>query len=234
MLKNGWLRPATAAANTGAIELEMGRATRGERSSEETLTNDPNGREELASLLLAYPSSSTLVDEDREAEADAKDPLVHAHPYSRIRKSRLRLLSTGVVAATFGACVTTAVLYTWPFPHTVPVFIGLLSALTFWVTLETLSHPASIFFPALVGPPSRFSPARRMAYISALGVIFIAFAVLGVTPSDSDPVPYIHRLDPARPEKYLIAAALYNSEELFAEWSKEVLGLAQHRESYCS
>jgi hypothetical protein len=61
----------------------------------------------------------------------------HAEHTGPVWKSRGRP-TTIKFAAAIGIGVICAIFWNWPFPHTVPIFLGLLSGLNIWTALESL------------------------------------------------------------------------------------------------
>lgn len=75
-----------------------------------------------------------------------------------------------------------------------------------------------------------WSRSRRLAVFAA-SMLSIAIMLNAVPPREaSTPLPPLIPADPNIPEKYLIAANLYNNEEVFGEWSTELVHLCRHRE----
>lgn len=70
----------------------------------------------------------------------------------------------------------------------------------------------------------------RLALSTALILFFLH---LGIVPP-AEHVPVLHRSEPWRPEKYFIAANLYNNADVFGGWSAELLKLCDYRKSTSS
>lgn len=72
------------------------------------------------------------------------------------------------------------------------------------------------------------SRAKKIRLVLSTALIFF-WLHLGIVPP-AEHVPVLHRSEPWRPEKYFIAANLYNNEAVFDGWSKELLKLCDYRE----
>ena len=215
MLKSGWKSVPTT---SGHLELACAcsRCSRGERCSEEKLTNDVEGYDAHEEERFLYRD----VFEDQALKSMRFGPRLRGKPTALLFASVSGLATTG------------AIFFHWPFPHTVPVFLGLLCGLAVWTAIESLTLAAYFLLPGLQKGRAPWSFLHRSFYLSAV-LILLLFASLGLSPP-SIPMPVIHRADPAVPEKYLIAAALYNSEAIYPVWSEQVIKLTQHCESSSS
>lgn len=77
--------------------------------------------------------------------------------------------------------------------------------------------------------PSQWSRYRRLAVLAA-SILSIAIITHASPPTEARlPVPKLIPSNPLIPEKYFIAANLYNNEEIFGEWSAELIRLCRHR-----
>jgi hypothetical protein len=156
----------------------------------------------------------------------------------------------------------------YPFPTTIPVFLGWVASLTVFTVLDYYRIFSSIIAsrrrrrehfqsqqqqrPSITSTNSSRSsndlprsPPPYTAYPQSASVnvtrgrkirLFVSTVVLlfllhlGIVPP-AEHVPVLHRTEPWRPEKYFIAANLYNNADVFDGWSKELLKLCDHRES---
>jgi len=163
------------------------------------------------------------------------------------------------IALIFWGCIA-GIHIAFPFPTTIPVFVGAaLGLLAFtildWYRLITSiyasrrrsdapSPPASpCITPTLrcsndTPRPPPYTPhshstvnvsrVRKIRLIISTALILF-WLHLGIIPP-AEHVPVLHRSVPSRPEKYFIAANMYNNEDVFEGWSQELLKLCDYRE----
>lgn len=173
--------------------------------------------------------------------------VLERHPAATL----VAVLSLGWLAGLF---------FVWPFPTTVHAMLSLVVALLTWTALQWAAllqyagqyllsrryhhsssnseHSKPLLGNDMSTPsptrwnwlPSEWSRARRLAVLAA-SILSIAIITHSLPPTEaSTPLPILHRSDPLVPERYLIAANLYNNEEVFGEWSAELVRLCQNRE----
>lgn len=169
-------------------------------------------------------------------------------------------------------CLITSIMVAWivglhiayPFPTTIPVFVGAACALFTLTVLDwyriitsliaswhrhdtqqtqrpsfssTTSSRSSNDLPRSPPPYTTYpqsgsvnvSRAKKIRLVLSTALI-VFWLHLGIVPP-AEHVPVLHRSEPWRPEKYFIAANLYNNEAVFDGWSKELLKLCDYRES---
>jgi len=164
-----------------------------------------------------------------------------------------------LIASIFWGCII-GIHIAFPMPTTIPVFVGAaLGLLTFttldWYRLITSilasrrrsDTPSPLASPN-VAPISRcsnetprpppytphpqscvnVSRVRKIRLILSTALLIFWFH-LGIIPP-AEHVPVLHRSEPWRPEKYFIAANMYNNEDVFEGWSQELLKLCDYRE----
>lgn len=153
----------------------------------------------------------------------------------------------------------------YPFPTTIPVFLGAVSSLFAFTVLDWYRVFNSIIAsrrrheqsqcqqqrPSIASitssrssndiprspPPYTTYPQSSSANVSRgrkirlvlSTALLLFFLHLGIVPP-AEHVPVLHRSEPWRPEKYFIAANLYNNADVFDGWSKELLKLCDYRE----
>ncbi|CAD6571957.1 MAG: hypothetical protein CYPHOPRED_004671 [Cyphobasidiales sp. Tagirdzhanova-0007] len=171
-------------------------------------------------LLRAASTAIAMADEDDDAadedwevrkQPDGPSSFVVAHPVSAI-------------SAFLGCGWAVGLFYVYPFPTTIPLFIGAAISLSLWVIVQLLNMARS----AIARKPivAEWSRERRLAV--AMGTLLLMwFGVAGFVPPRRD-LPVLHPSRPDVAEKYFIAANLYNSEAIFASWSSELLRLSSH------
>lgn len=134
----------------------------------------------------------------------------------------------------------------YPFPTTIPVFIGGAFTLLAWTALEWYRVVEAVreksngeYEIPLLSPEegqtrstlcqSAFTTGRKVRLgLSTCAILYLCF--LGFIPP-REHVPELVRTDPSRQDKYFIAALLYNNEAVFDGWSTELLKLCDYRES---
>jgi hypothetical protein len=134
----------------------------------------------------------------------------------------------------------------YPFPTTIPVFIGGAFTLLAWTALEWYRVVEAVreksngeYEIPLLSPEegqgrsplyqSAFTTGRKVRLgLSTCVILYLCF--LGFIPP-REHVPELIRTDPSRQDKYFIAALLYNNEAVFEGWSTELLKLCDYRES---
>jgi hypothetical protein len=171
--------------------------------------------------------------------------------------SRHRVLCT--VAAIFWGCIA-GIHIAFPFPTTIPVFVGAALGLLFFTTLDWYRLFKSIYAshrrsdatlpstslsgvstprcsnetprppPYTAHPQSTVNISRGRKIRLVIFTAMLAYWLhLGIIPP-AEHVPVLHRSEPWRPEKYFIAANMYNNEAVFEGWSQELLKLCDYRE----
>lgn len=162
-------------------------------------------------------------------------------------------------ASIFWGCIV-GIHIAFPFPTTIPVFVGAALGLLFFTTLDWYRLITSIYASRrrsdtpspLASPcdaptprssndtprPPPYTPhplatvnisrVRKIRLILSTALL-IFWLHLGIIPP-AEHVPVLHRSEPWRPEKYFIAANMYNNEDVFEGWTQELLKLCDYRE----
>jgi hypothetical protein len=120
----------------------------------------------------------------------------------------------------------------FPFPTTVHVFIGLALGLTIWTLISWARIVFALSLASLRGAPKavalpRWSTAHFVGIIVASSLVIYWFT-LGLVPGQ-EVVPALGHADGSQP-KYFIAANLFNNQDLFPRWGRELEKLIDHRE----
>ncbi len=124
---------------------------------------------------------------------------------------------------------TLAIFYLYPFPNTIPIFIGGLVSLTTWTIINLWQAQRAIWRKETsMDAPASWPTTRRLCLIAST-LMLIFFATLGVRPSPEE-LPVLHQTVPDVAERYFIAANLHDNEHVFPTWSHELLLLSAHRE----
>lgn len=137
-----------------------------------------------------------------------------------------------VVLALVGINVVAVYFYLYPFPTTIPVFIGLAVFVTGWVVL----HWFRLGWSVAGRLRTRSFRADDLVSLKNVGLalataLLIWWAVLGLkVPDPVAPTLATHTPD-GRPEKYFIAANLYWFEDGLPAWTEQLKLLIDHRES---
>lgn len=130
----------------------------------------------------------------------------------------------------FGTGWAVGLFVVYPFFNTIPLFIGFSISLSTWFFIQVykILRSACTQRPIAAG----WSMKHRIALGSCFFLI-LCFSFVGFVPPERG-LPILHPSSPDVPERYFIAANLYNVEAVFATWSAEVLRLSSHRTSLCS
>lgn len=162
-------------------------------------------------------------------------------------------------ALIFWGCIA-GIHIAFPFPTTIPVFVGAaLGLLTFtaldWYRLITSiyasrrrsDHTSPLASPCTISvtrcsndiprPPPYTPHPQSTVNISRIRKIRLVLSTallifwlhLGIIPP-AEHVPQLHRTEPGRPEKYFIAANMYNNVDVFEGWTQELLKLCDYCE----
>lgn len=163
------------------------------------------------------------------------------------------------IALIFWGCIA-GIHIAFPFPTTIPVFVGAaLGLLTFttldWYRLITAIYasrrrsdtPSPLASPVIAPTPRcsndiprpppytphpqstvNVSRVRKIRLLLSTALL-IFWLHLGIIPP-AEHVPVLHRSVPSRPEKYFIAANMYNNEDVFEGWTQELLKLCDYCE----
>ncbi|WVW82016.1 hypothetical protein I302_104021 [Kwoniella bestiolae CBS 10118] len=189
------------------------------------------------------PSESTDLQNDEEENEspppyDIDSPTSPTSPgfpvpsHSPSVRFRIDYLLVTIILLAIGSTLTLFVVF--PFPTTIPAFIGLLTILVGWTSItwmrvlyhlsntfkskEKTSNRSKNFF-------NRFSNTKRTVLVTS--TLFILFlSCLGFCPPEEKVVP-------TRPygygtEKYFVAANLHNSEDILPRWSSELIKLIDY------
>lgn len=132
-----------------------------------------------------------------------------------------------------GICWTAVIFYIYPFPNTVPIFIGGVISLATWTIINLWqARPAIWRRDTLIEPPPAWPMGRRLCLATST-LMLLYWATLGIVPSLEE-LPVLHRTVHDIAERYFIAANLHNNEGVFSAWSNELLLLSAHRECWMS
>jgi hypothetical protein len=187
---------------------------------------------------LSFDTSTDTDDLDSTPLSRSLPCLIVHHPFEAI-----------ITAIALGW--TLELFWTYPFPTTIPLFVGLSTAtvgftLLAWVRLlnalrtanwrfppgsnlwQAIRHPGTITPPSSPSSRTRCVP-RRVALVAST-CLMLYWCHLGLTPP-AQPLPVLNRADPDVQERYFIAANLYNNEQVFKSWSTELIKLCEHCES---
>lgn len=200
-------------------------------------------------------TSTSYTDEQRkELEADFEDlryPFSPEPTPSFVRRHPIPCLLLGIfVAPLIGIHIA------YPFPTTIPVFVGAALSLFTFTILDWYRLLTSIYASRRRSEPCPTSPAttprcsndsprpppyttypqssvnvsrgRKIRLVLSTALILF-WCHLGFIPPPEH-VPVLHRSEPWRPEKYFIAANMYNNEAVFEGWSRELLKLCDYCE----
>lgn len=138
--------------------------------------------------------------------------------------SNLILANINSIIIIFGVICTIGLYTAFPFPTTVPLFIGSAICLSGWTfsswwrigtTLLCSKRPSSVF--------STWS-VRCLLVLVASTILVCYWIALGLTPPAEEYPP----LRPGVNENFFIATNLFNNEEVFTDWSTELLKLASY------
>nr|XP_019048948.1 hypothetical protein I302_02728 [Kwoniella bestiolae CBS 10118]OCF27878.1 hypothetical protein I302_02728 [Kwoniella bestiolae CBS 10118] len=169
-------------------------------------------------------------DNDEGDESDSPPPSYNAATTSTSTSPSRKRLRRNPVFSLFvviGIGWTAGLYLTYPFPTTIPLFVGSLIILFGW-TITTLTD---LVFSLLRQREStttimaRYTPLRKMGL--AISTVFLIYLFnLGFTPqthTQSSPAA----MDGSK-EKYFIAANMHNNEAVLSEWSSQLIKLIFH------
>jgi hypothetical protein len=152
--------------------------------------------------------------------------------------------STAVLVSVLSIGWFIGLIYVFPFFTTVHCFLSILVALFAWTAVQWFilithsitqrccnGHSRSCNHSLL---PEEWSTRRRVIILLA-SLLSLLVVVNSIPPGEASPnqLPVLHQSHPDIPEKYFIAANLYNSVDVFDQWSSELLSLVHHREYLC-
>ncbi|WVQ62475.1 uncharacterized protein L199_000615 [Kwoniella botswanensis] len=151
-------------------------------------------------------------------------------PTSQKTRFRLDYLLITIILLAVGSTITLFIIF--PFPTTIPAFVGLFTILLGW-TLTTwfkvMYHLSNIFKSREKTSNrtknffNRFSTTKRT--ILATSTLFILFlSCLGFCPPKEQDVP----IRPVQGEKYFVAANLHNSQDILPGWSSELIKMINY------
>lgn len=124
----------------------------------------------------------------------------------------------------------------WPRPTSIHFYLSAVAGLLWWTIVQwtlliyealTTVSPASQVSLGIPKPKfHRGSPSYRLS----LGIASALMLVICLgRPASPDPLPPLLPSDPKSPERYFIAANLYNSQGIFKQWSTQLVLLCEHR-----
>jgi hypothetical protein len=162
-------------------------------------------------------------------------------------------------ALIFWGCIA-GIHIAFPFPTTIPVFVGAALGLLTFTTLDWYrlvrsiyasrrrsDHTSPLASPCTLAvtrcsndiprPPPYTPHPQSTVNISRVRKIRLVVSTalllfwlhLGILPPPEH-VPILHRTEPWRPEKYFIAANMYNNVDVFEGWTQELLKLCDYCE----
>jgi hypothetical protein len=127
---------------------------------------------------------------------------------------------------------TEAMYFAFPFPTTIPLYVGILVFVTTWTTSSCIAVLFRAFTNTAAGDyKQRFneSLSRSKRICLALGLAMSLLCSLHLRVPEIS-LPYLVAADTGVPERYFIAANLHNNGNVLPIWSREVLNLASHCE----
>lgn len=149
-----------------------------------------------------------------------------------------RSMSSLLDLATLPVCIVTCIcLHIYgPRPTSIHFYLSAIASLLWWTIVQwTLLIfeaviPVSTASQLSIGIPTpkfnRGSPLYRLSLgIASALMVVICFG----RPASPDPLPPLLPSDPHIPEKYFIAANLYNSQGILKQWSTQLVLLCEHR-----
>ncbi|KAK4687636.1 alpha-1,3-mannosyltransferase, partial [Tremellales sp. Uapishka_1] len=116
---------------------------------------------------------------------------------------------------------------TYPFPTTIPLFIGCAICLTGWTFIAWCRIAMTLVHADRRPTIFRDRSWKHWLGLLACTALLSFWAYLGVTPP-KETIPDLVENPGAPEEKYFIAANLYENEAVFAHWSDQLIKLAAH------
>lgn len=129
----------------------------------------------------------------------------------------------------FGIGWTIGLFIVYPFPTTIPLFVGGVICLTGWDVIAWTRILASLYRERSLSKLKTSRTVRQWIGLTVCTILVLFLFSLGLTPPP-EALPTLRPGSVDAPERYFIAADMYNNEAVFGVWSAEVLKLARHRE----
>ncbi|WVR03663.1 hypothetical protein IAU60_000658 [Kwoniella sp. DSM 27419] len=217
------------------------------------ISSTPSDRSGETSILLSSPlrrargslrRTSESAESDGEADGLMDDeemsvdsaigseeglpPPSYASNSSSSSSRHLRIDPIFCLVVVIGIGWTVGLLLAYPFPTTIPVFVGLMVVLFGWTTLSWTRllyalirrrESASTIF-------ARYSAKMRIEMVLAL-IVLVSLTSLGVTTPPVEAPVLPAEINGVR-QKYFIAANLHNNEAVLARWSDQLVKLIFH------
>lgn len=117
---------------------------------------------------------------------------------------------------------------TYPFPTTIPIFVGGAICLAGWTIYAWARVAVALLRERGTGHMLSVRSARQWIALIFCTILVILLLSLGFRPPQEE-TPILYQSALGVQEKYFIAAILYNNEAIFVNWSAELVRLAQHR-----
>lgn len=159
---------------------------------------------------------------------------IHGHP--REPRQNEPLGPTGLasdpamcLAMSLGAGWTIGLYVAYPFPTTIPLFIGAVIWLVGWTIRAWWGILSAIRGETCTSHLQTRWKTYQLVGLGTASLLVMYWLSLGFVPPAGD-MPELIPSGPDIPERYFIAANLYNNEAVFPQWSTELLKLATHRE----
>ena len=133
------------------------------------------------------------------------------------------------ILAVFGMAWTVGLYIAFPFPTTIPLFVGAAVCLSGWTLCAWLKIAFSILRSKQFSTTfAHWSVRHRIGLVGCTCLVSFWLSLGFVPPAEQ--VPPLQPTVSGVPDKFFIAASLYNSEAIFGDWSRELLKLTAHRE----
>jgi hypothetical protein len=195
----------------------------------------------LQARRTSWPYARLATDDDSSGDAASEKGESEGKPtWAGGLHPRIRI-GTGTLAtlilATMGSLSAIGALYTYfPFFTTIPLFVGGLSFVAIWtVTTILASIPGTLGMGRMRTEEGRQSGVwpRWKRICVTIGTMLVLLVCINLgTPTRT--LPDLIPTDEGIPERYFIAANLYNNQDILPTWTEEVLALVSHRECHIS
>lgn len=162
----------------------------------------------------------------RERYTASQSPYLSAHPLSSYSKLEHHPVATFVLTLSVGWLL--GLFYVWPYPTTIHAILPLAIASIAWTVIQWASLIQAAFHSSK--SRNKWTRSRRIAVLLS-SILTLAIALNAIPPSERRmPLPSLVPSNPSIPERYFIAANLYNNEDIIPEWTEQLIKLCEHRE----
>ena len=134
-----------------------------------------------------------------------------------------------LILVVFGMAWTVGLYNAFPFPTTIPLFVGAAVSLSGWTLCSWMKIALLTLRSRQFSATLATWSVRHRIGLAGCTCLVAFWLTLGFVPP-AEKFPPLQPTVSGVPDKFFIAASLYNSSAIFDHWSTELLKLTAHRE----